>query len=503
VVPTPSLEEVFEVIDGLRGQLAGLESKLAAAERAAEQYVVVRAGLAEALERAERLERENAVLALENAELRRQVGLDSGNSSKPPSSDGLGKKPAGRSLRESSGRKPGRGKGDPGKALSLAEEPDRVEWHRPVACAGCGAGLDGGAGERGFVRRQVWDLPQVEPVVVEHRLVRLECSCRHVTTGPAPEGVTTAVQYGPRARAAVVLLSVHGTVAAKRLCEITASLLGMPLSTGTVTNLLARAHDGLEAFEDDLKVRLQAAGVVHADETGIRCEGQLKWLHVLCTPRLTWLGVHDKRGRAAMSDLDVLPGVTGVLVTDALGSYTIYGAERALCGAHVLRELNQAIEHPVGVTVTTWALLMKQVLLDAKQTTDEARAAGKQTLDEDTLTGLRERYENAWKCGLVANEHGGDRKARALARRLRDRAGDYQRHWTNLAIPFDNNRAESDLRMVKAQQKISGGWRTTDGARRYARIRSYLATAAKNTHDRYTALVTLFEGQPWQIPATV
>ncbi|GAB3170620.1 hypothetical protein GCM10027059_37360 [Myceligenerans halotolerans] len=240
--------------------------------------------------------------------------------------------------------------------------------------------------------------------------------------------------------------------------------------------------------------------MVHADETGIRCEGKLKWLHVLCTPTLTWLGVHDQRGRAAIDDLDVLPGVTGVLVTDTLGSYRIYGAERALCGAHVLRELIAVIEHPIGKTDTAWAVAMEQVLLDAKAATDTARKAGQAGIDDDVLADLRHRYRQAFACGLSVNTSGSDRTARALARRLRDRTSDYQRHWTDLRIPFDNNRAESDLRMVKAQQKISGGWHTTHGARRYARIRSYLATAAKNTHDRYTALINLFEGQPWHIP---
>jgi transposase len=246
-------------------------------------------------------------------------------------------------------------------------------------------------------------------------------------------------------------------------------LFGLPISTGTVLAVLARAHTGLAGFEEQVKGHLAAAPVGHADESGVRVAGRLHWLHVMCTHLVTFYGIHAKRGREAMDDLGVLPAFTGTLVTDALASYTIYGNDKALCGAHVLREL-------IAVTEDTradpaWAKAVIDVLIEAM----EAAAAGHNALAPATLSAFQERYRQAALCGISANRYSGSgpkSKSRALAERLGDRTEEYQRYMTDFAVPFDNNAAEHDLRMIKVQHKISGSWRTLTGARHFARIQA-------------------------------
>lgn len=436
------------------------------------------------------------------AELERQVASDSRNSSKPPSSDGLRKKPAPKSLRQRSGRRPGRAKGDPGGRLEQVADPDRVVDHYPAACGGCGAGLDGG-GSAGYRARQVFDLPAIRPEVTEHRMHQTVCDCGHATTATAPGQVGAATVYGAGVRAAVCYLSAYQHLPAKRLAEAMDALFGLPLSTGTVISVLDRAHEGLAGFETQVKEHLAAALVAHADESGVRVAGTLHWLHVMCTHLVTFYGIHTQRGRAAMDDFAILPAFTGTLVTDALASYTIYGDAQALCGAHVLRELIAACEDTRRDQ--TWAQAMIDVLVEAKDAVADTAAAGQDALAPDTLTGFQDRYRQAALCGIAANPYSGTGpkpKARALAERLKDRSSEYQRYMADFAVPFDNNAAERDLRMVKAQQKISGSWRTLTGARRFARIRSYISTVRKHGINPLTALRDLFAGRPWTLPTT-
>jgi transposase len=450
----------------------------------------------------ERLEARIVEQDAEIAELKRRLAADSRNSSKPPSSDGLGKRPAPKSLRKASGRRPGRAKGDPGGRLEQVTDPDVIVDHHPAACGGCGGGLSDAPGS-GFRARQVFDLPEIRPQVTEHRLHRAVCGCGHTTTATAPDLLTAAAVYGPGVRAAIAYLSAYQHLPAKRLAEAMDCLFGLPVSTGTVLSVLARAHDGLESFETQVKDHLATVPVAHADESGVRVAGKLHWLHVMCTHLVTFYGIHHQRGRAAMDDLGVLPAFTGTLVTDALASYTIYGDTQALCGAHVLREL-------IAVTEDTrhdpaWAQAMIDVLVEAKDAVADAVATGHGALDAETLAGFQDRYRQAALCGIAANPYAGTgprSRARALAMRLRDRTTEYQRYMTDFSVPFDNNQAERDLRMIKVQQKVSGAWRTLPGARRFARIRAYISTVRKHGISPLTALGDLFAGRPWMLPAT-
>jgi transposase len=435
-------------------------------------------------------------------ELERRLAADSHNSSKPPSSDGLRKKPAPKSLRKTTGRKPGRAKGDPGGRLEQVADPDHIVDHRPEACGGCGGDLSG-AVSSGFRARQVFDLPEMRPEVTEHRLHQALCGCGHTTSATAPQRVTAQAVYGAGVRAAIAYLSAYQHLPAKRLAEAMENLFGLPISTGTVLSVLARAHDGLDDFETQAKEHLAAVPVAHADESGVRVAGKLHWLHVMCTHLVTFYGIHTQRGRTAMDDLGVLPAFTGTLVTDALASYTVYGNDQALCGAHVLRELIAVTEEKLHDPA--WAQSMIDVLLEAKSAVADAVADGRDALSAEALAGFQDRYRQAALCGIAANPYPGKgprSKARALAMRLRDRTEEYQRYMVDFAVPFDNNTAERDLRMIKVQQKISGSWRTLTGARRFARIRSYISTVRKHGINPLTALRDLFAGRPWMLPAT-
>ncbi len=436
------------------------------------------------------------------AELERQVAADSHNSSKPPSSDGLRKKPAPKSLRQRTGRKPGRAKGDPGGRLEQVADPDAIIDHHPEVCGGCGQALTS-AKSTGYRARQVFDLPEIAPRVTEHRLHQAVCGCGRTTTAEAPGEVPAATVYGPGVRAAICYLSAYQHLPAQRLAEAMGALFALPVSTGTVISVLKRAHDGLAGFETQVKEHLAAAPVAHADESGVRVAGRLHWLHVMCTHLVTFYGVHAQRGRDAMNDLGILPAFAGTLVTDALASYTVYGNAKALCGAHVLRELIAVTEDTRGDQA--WAKAMIDVLIEAKDAVADALAAGQSALAPDTRTIFQDRYRQAALCGIAANPYSGTgprSKARALAERLRDRTDEYQRYMTDFTVPFDNNAAERDLRMVKVQQKISGSWRTLTGARRFARIRSYISTVRKHGINPLAALRDLFAGRPWMLPAT-
>lgn len=440
--------------------------------------------------------------AVEIAELKRQLAADSHNSSKPPSSDGLAKKPAPKSLRRASGRKPGRTKGDPGGRLEQIADPDVILDHRPAACGGCGDDL-AGAASRGYRARQVFDLPEIRALVTEHRMHQVVCGCGHRTAAQAPGHVPAAAVYGPGVRAAIAYLSAYQHLPAKRLAEAMESLFGLPISTGTVVNVLAGAHELLAPFEDQVTEHLTSAPLAHADESGVRVAGTLHWLHVMCTHLVTFYGIHAKRGRTAMDDLGILPAFTGTLVTDALASYTIYGDSHALRGAHALRELIAVTED--ARHNTSWAQAMIDVLIEAKDAVADAVSPGQDQLAPDALAAFQGRYRQAALCGISAHPHSGTgprSKARALAMRLRDKQTEYTRYMTDFSVPFDNNQAERDLRMIKIQQKVSGAWRTLTGARRFARIRSYISTVRKHGRNPLTALRGLFDGHPFTLPET-
>lgn len=439
------------------------------------------------------LRAEVAALKAEVAQLRRQLGSNSRNSSKPPSSDSPFVKPQSRSLRGTSGRKQGGQDGHPGATLSQVQVPDEVVTHEPVTCAGCGSGLED-ADPAGVEARQVFDLPPVQAVVTEHRLASRTCACGITTTALAPAGVTAPVQYGPGVQAAVVYLYAGQFLSKHRTARALSDLLGIPLSSGTVAAMTARAAGGLDEFLGTVTEKIAAAQVAHFDETGLRVEGKLRWVHSASTPAFSLITVHDKRGRAGIDAAGVLPGFTGIAVHDAWAPYDTYDtvAGHQLCGAHLLREL-QAITDTVAEGQWYWAGQAADALRDLNRVVSAARAADgtHDSLDPVAVRDARRRYWHAVQIGITdtaGRENKLIAKHNALARRMRDRQTDYLRFVTDPRVPFDNNAAEREIRMIKLRQKISGTLRTMTGAEHFTRIRSYLATATKHGLNHPEAL---------------
>ncbi|MEV6449661.1 IS66 family transposase [Amycolatopsis sp. NPDC051716] len=443
-----------------------------------------------------RAREEITALRGEVAQLKRRLGMNSGNSSMPPSSDRFSK-PAPKSLRGKTSRKQGKQPGAPGASLALVEDPDQVVDHVPSSCSGCGAGLRR-RDEVGVTRRQVVDLPEVRPAVTEHRLHRLRChGCRQVTTAPAPAEATAPACYGPNVTALAAYLLTYQHIPVARTAQLLADVLGLPVSTGWVAGVLTPVATHLEGFAAQVEQALRAAPVAHFDETGIRVAGKNWWLHVACTPHLTAYLPHRQRGGEAMDAFGILNYFRGVAVHDGLMSYQDFGRNHARCNAHHLRELVAAGEaHPEH----TWPRIAIKALEALNTAAHAARDAGRNAIPAHILDPLISRFVRTVHLGLLLHPPDRSRKqskTRNLLVRLRDYQHQVLLFARDLTVPFTNNQAERDLRMIKAQLKISGGWRTPHGAHAWLRVRGYISTARKNGLHIITALRDAITGNPW------
>ncbi len=444
-----------------------------------------------------------AALEARVAELERRLGKDSSNSSRPPSQDGLGKPPAPRREPRGAGRRPGKQPGAPGAHLAQVPDPDQVVVHRPERCDGCGGDLTL-APVTGVEARQVFDLPQVRLWVCEHRAERRQCACGQVTAGVFPEQARAAACYGPGVRGLAGYLMVAHHLPVWRAAQVLGDALGASVSAGMLAGLAAEGAGGLGGFVERVRAQLAGAEVAHFDETGARVAGRLHWVHSASTPLLSWFTVHPKRGVAAMDAAGVLPGFHGVAVHDGWSPYWRYDqAAHALCAAHLLRELEGITELPGQ----SWAAELAEWFTIACARAASDRNAGADRLAPTVLARLQDRYDHILATGRAANPPpprppGRRRRPRRspavrLLERLDAHRSEVLRFLEDLRVPATNNLAERDIRMVKLQQKISGCWRTLEGARAFLTVRSYVATARKHGINPLVALRQLFEGDPW------
>jgi transposase len=445
----------------------------------------------------------------EVAELKRRLAQNSRNSSRPPSSDGLGKPPV-RSLRRPSGRKPGGQPGHPGGHLEMVAVADEIVEHVPAVCAGCQADLSAGD-DVGQLVRQVFDLPEIRLRSIEHRAHTRRCACGRETTAPFPAAVAAPTQYGPRVRALGIYLVSYQHLPYARAARLLSDWIGAPVSTGTLAGFVARGAEDLGAFLDEVHAQITAAPVAHFDETGARAEGKLRWLFSASTEQATFYSLHDKRGFDGLDHAGVLPSFTGVAVHDGFKPYRKYThLQHALCNVHHLRELLGLVEQAPHDPQQAWAVQMDRLLRDLHGAVRDARASGRDSLDPHQLAGYRDSYQQIITRGYRTNPAGtvptGKRgvirqtPAHNLLVRLDTYRDEVLRFATDFQVPFDNNLAERDIRMIKLQQKISGCWRTITGAERFLAIRAYLSTAGKQHQPITDALTALAAHQPW-IPA--
>ena len=446
------------------------------------------------------LEAESAGLKERIGELERRLGLNSTNSGKPPSSDGLKKPPRAprvRSLREPSGKKSGGQKGHRGETLRPVANPDVIVDHHPAACAKCASKLppDTSAAYRS---RQVVDIPKPQVVVTEHRAHGCQCpNCDTVTWASFPEDVKAPVQYGAQICAFVVYLLNYQLLPEDRLAQLLSDLFGLKMVPATIARMSAACAQRLRGFVDAVRERIAAAPVKHLDETGFRIGGRTQWLHIFSTALLTFYRVAAKRG-------SLISGVTGIVVHDHWKPYyTMKGVLHALCNAHHLRELKALVE----IEKEDWARKMQKLLRRACHAVNLARERDVR-LKPLLIELFRRSYDRILKEGFAFHEGQpalvrapapGERKRRGrqlrrtghnLLLRLSTRKEDVLRFLSDPDVPFTNNQAEQDGRMMKVKQKISGGFRSEEGANTFVTIRSAISTAKKqgwNVLDTLTA----------------
>jgi transposase len=439
------------------------------------------------------------VLALEAKvrDLEGRLALNSTNSGKPPSSDGL-QKPAPRSLRVKTGRKPGGQPGHPGRTLEQVKTPDHTQVHslQTCPCGHCGGVSLKKVPVLDYERRQVFDLPPMRLEVTEHRA---EIKCCPVSglnvRATFPTGVEAPVQYGPHFRGFTLYFFNEQILPFDRLRKTCLDLFGQPLSLATLTQTNARAYEVLAPVEALIIRGLIAAPALHADESGLRVAGCLHWLHVASTAFLTFFGVHGNRGTEAMDALGVLPFFRFWLIHDHWKSYYKYDALHALCNQHLLRELKFLFEQCGEL----WAAQLGRFLLDWK---DDPRT--KDGLDEEVFKEAHRHYKAIVNKGRAAHPRrkpGQGRTKQDKATNLLDRLEDYDlsvlAFLLDPNVPFTNNQGEQDIRMIKVKQKISGSFRTLAGAQCFARIRGYLTTCRKQGINLWDACFQAAIGQPF------
>ena len=465
-----------------------------------QKYAAVLAENAALKARVAALEAESAGQKERIGELERRLGLNSTNSAKPPSSDGLKKPPRVprvRSLREPSGKKSGGQKGHRGETLRPVEKPDVIVNHHPETCAKCASKLPADT-SAAYRSRQVVDIPKPKVVVTEHRAHGCQCpNCDTVTWASFPEDVKAPVQYGAQICAFVVYLLNYQLLPEDRLAQLLSDLFGLKMVPATIARMSAACAQRFRGFADVVRERVAAARVKHLDETGFRIGGRTQWLHIFSTALLTFYRVASKRG-------SLLSGVTGIVVHDHWKPYyTMKGVLHALCNAHHLRELKALVD----IEKEEWARKMQRLLRRACHAVNLARERGVR-LKPPLIELFRRSYDRILKEGFAFHEAQpslvrapapGERKRRGRQRRrtghnlllrLSARKEDVLRFLTDPDVPFTNNQAEQDGRMMKVKQKISGGFRSEEGANTFITVRSVISTAKKqgwNVLDTLTA----------------
>jgi transposase len=459
-------------------------------------------------QRVQELEQTIATQAAEIQELRDQLAKDSRNSSKPPSSDGL-KKPRVQNLRRKTGRRRGGQKGHQGHTLEMVELSDHVRVHPVSQCPRCATDLRS-VEPCGRERRQVFDLPPVRIEVTEHQAEIKVCpQCGGQVKGDFPSEVTQPVQYGPRIKAQASYLNNYQLIPWARTCELLGDFYGHTPAEALIQEANGAVVESIEPSLKATKEHLIASEVVHFDESGLRIEGQLNWLHVASTNLLTYYGVHPKRGQDGMNAMGILPVFEGHAVHDHWSPYFTYGhCQHALCNAHHLRDLLFVVERYEQL----WAAEMVRLLLDIKAEVDAA-PVDQMSLPSDRLAHCERHYDELMAQGLEANPLPTDpppgkrgRRKQSPPKNLLDRL---QKHkpqvlafMYDFRVPFDNNLAERDVRMVKIKQKVSGAFRTRTGAEAFCAIRSYISTARKHGLNVIDAIYDALTGAPF-IPCAV
>ena len=439
-------------------------------------------------------------LQAEVARWRESAAQDSHNSSRPPSSDRGSAKPKPKSLRKKSGRPSGGQPGHPGRTLQFSDTPKHVQVHPLLECE-CGEDLSRQPAVD-FQRRQVFDLPSLELECTEHRAEVKDCHCGRTCTAAFPADLKAPVQYGKNFRALLSYLYDAQEGASLRIREMGQEMFGYAVSEATVQSARQEQFNALQPFEKRLEEILPKEPVLHADETSLPVNKLTYWLHVLCTPLLTFFSVQAHRGKEGILAVGIIPRFTGWLMHDFLSSYLSFdNCLHTFCKSHLLRELVFLFEEHEQKWAQELYDLFLEMLRAAKDRKDRGVAFSAKELDQ-----WEDRYWQTLRAGRAGNpitpeQRAQKRRKQSKAQNLLDRLEHYDScilaFLAELDVPFTNNEAERPLRMMKVRVKISGCFRTLEGARRHARIRSYISTLRKHGLPVLEYLRAALEGRPF------
>jgi len=438
--------------------------------------------------------------------LEARINQNSRNSSKPPSTDFIKEKHDPRNRRKKSDRKPGGQEGHPGTTLDLVINPDQEIEHSLHCCEECGYTLENIEVET-YEIRQVFDVPPVNLIVTEHKSQIKTCPyCGKLNKAVFPESVNYPVQYGSNILASAIYCKNHQFIPYERISEFINDVMGIKICPATIIRAEKECFRNLEEFESIIRGKLITSPVIHCDETGMKIEGKRHWLHVASNDKYTCYLTHPKRGSQAMDAMGILPEFKGTAVHDGWKPYNNYDCDHALCNAHLKRELTGIEEN----YKQQWAKEMNELLTEMKKYADECKEQI-QDLDFEQIKALEKRFNAVVIKGIEENpsslnpEKQGKRgrnpktKARNLLDRFIEHKEKIMRFLTNLKVPFENNQAERDIRMMKLQQKISGTFRTTQGAEAFCRIRAYISTIRKTGLNVIEAILAALKGAPLTI----
>jgi transposase len=440
-------------------------------------------------------------------ELEIRTNLNSENSSKPPSTDVYEKKRTPTSLREKTGRKPGGQPGHFGTTLQAVAEPDIIEKHDVTKCTACDHDLSNVPVSR-TIKRQELDVPKIKPVVTEHQFASKTCpSCKTMNVAPKAKELTQAIQYGDNIKVLANYFNVEQHIPLERTVEVFKDVFGVNISEGTIVNMQCEMAVQVAPAVEHIKTELtNDKKAVHFDESSITINGRLGWAHVTCTPYMTLYEAHEKRGCEAMNAIGILPNFRGLPIHDDLAAYGTYqnNAGHGLCCEHFARELKSIFQNYEN---QPWAEKMRALLYHINCVVCTHKAQGDKEFPEALLNQFSSNYDSLLVEALPqipivkpsAQKKKGRQKqhpAKNLYDRLLKRKGDILRFMYDFRVPFTNNQAERDVRMIKLKAKISNGYRSRAGAERHLEIRSYTSTARKQGVSAYDALHEAIKGRP-------
>lgn len=432
-----------------------------------------------------------------------QLNRNSQNSSKPPSTDGFVKIVKPKSERVKSGKLTGGQLGHIGITLKQNENPDIIEFHEIDQCVSCSHDLS--AIEATYSIRQEIDIPKVKPIITEHKIASKACPhCKKISTAKVPDNLTQSAQYGPRIKALVSYLHHDQLVPLLRVKDICSDLFDLQISEGSIVNMHQELFENLAENETVTKEQLLQSHSVHFDETGFSVNGILYWLHSASTDKGTLYFIHTNRGSKAINSFDILTNFEGIAIHDHWKPYFLYtNASHALCNAHHIRELRGMFEN----YDQPWAKKMLEFLITVNKIVNDHKNAGKSTLSEKLISKLEKKYDAILNDGLLQipqiESHGKrGRQKQHPVKNLHNRFVNFKteslRFMKDFQVSFTNNQAERDIRMTKVKQKISGGFRSIEGANRFCRIRGFISTSKKHNVNVFQAMESIMR-QPKRI----